>query len=349
MPIVVSDEGYYQVDDYWDLQDVSQNSINYKMFRGWNERRLLLGLPIYKYEGSQMQEVGSLDDARIMPGANMQHTNLWRRIQEEAFFSSTIQNTDGTAYSIGLGSKIPIEIENSNSFIVDNTAISSSGEIDERYGLFYRQTKTGAFSEGLIERGDIIGPWIINDILKRLWFYRQAIIIPRAFFIRLGGYFPTNALPDPFANQVGFPPFLIGPEFNFGFYFEVSFGLTEVYPQGFQVGNYVCVNYSVTLHSRTSYTITDQVAYSKVSAIWFTSPNLASPTEQGGGIYNKEKETFKSFAFDSADIIGAEQELAVLFDLFTGSSGLCGAPTFGFATKGNLLFEPQLSDLPPST
>jgi len=348
MPVVVSSEGYYQVDDYWDMQDVSQNSINYKMFRGWNERRLLLGLPIYKYEGSQMQEVGSLDDARIMPGANMQHTNLWRRIQEETFASQTVVNSDGTAYAFGLGSRIPLSQTSNLPFTLDNSSTSTAQEIDQKYNLLYRRTKQGSFATGLMERGDIIGPWVINDILKRLWFYRQAVMVPRAFFIRIGGYFPTNALPDPFANQVGSPPFLIGPEFNFGFYFEVNFGLTEVYPQGFQVGNYVCVNYSLTLHSRTSYTITDQIAYSKVSAIWFTSPNLASPTEQGGGIYNKEKESFKSLIFDSADIIGAEQDLAVLFDLFTGSSGLCGAPTFGSATKGNLLFEPQLSDLPPS-
>jgi hypothetical protein len=331
MPVVVSSEGYYQVDDYWDMQDVSQNSINYKMFRGWNERRLLLGLPIYKYEGSQMQEVGSLDDARIMPGANMQHTNLWRRIQEETFTAADIFiNPDNTGYAIGLGNRI-----DEDGISVYDTHVSTTEEIDELFELQYRRTNGGAFDNGLIEHGDIIGPWVINDILKRMWYYRQSLLVPKGWVI-----FPTGEIIGSFNVPESIIPVFSG---FYGFFAQFFYGAQEIEtaPGGF----FRCGINNGIVHSRIDYILPTQITYENGVALVANGENfLGSKTvdyvgeatnQPVNGSFNTE-----NFFF----VIGQDKKIINRLE-----PDRCGQVTVETITDVRLLFDPQFADLPPST
>jgi hypothetical protein len=97
---------YYQltVDHAW--QDVSEGYILWRLWRGMNERIGAgygaddVGAKYLRYEGDTLSRVADIDDAIIVPGANLQNYKFWRALQEIQIFS---MDTFGAAYDGGAG------------------------------------------------------------------------------------------------------------------------------------------------------------------------------------------------------------------------------------------------------
>lgn len=103
MAIITHPDGYLQITEGHPWQDISDEGILQRIFRGWNERRLVAGLPLYWYGKNPNASVllggdaqftefenpltvpnptYTLDDARIYPGAVLQNVEFWRKLQE---------------------------------------------------------------------------------------------------------------------------------------------------------------------------------------------------------------------------------------------------------------------------
>jgi hypothetical protein len=179
-------------------------SILWRIFRGYNERRLACGLPLVKYQNNSFLPASSLDDATIVSGANLQNYRFWRRLQEVmvqktgdnqyamqdlyfpafATFDETYRGVEnGTFRALPSGSIDGSFVrqvgENISQFVVPATAydinlfLRDTGQqpISEYYnaaGTSFSRFVTGPETSlvGYIEPGDIIGTHTINDLLK---------------------------------------------------------------------------------------------------------------------------------------------------------------------------------------
>lgn len=103
MAIITHPDGYLQITEGHRWQDVSDSGILQRIFRGWNERRLVSGLPLYWYgRNSRAAMLGgdaqftefenpltvpnptyTIDDARIYPGAVLQNAVFWNFLINE--------------------------------------------------------------------------------------------------------------------------------------------------------------------------------------------------------------------------------------------------------------------------
>jgi len=137
-------------------QNVAEGSIMYRMFRGWNERRQVIGKPMLAYQGTEFIPAGSIADARIYAGAYLQNAEFWRTLETEDFVPVLQTNPDGTKYRFAVGT---IE-EGGVTAVYDSYA----GGVDDRYDVGIEPTAAG----------DIIGANKINAILRRLYAYRHA-------------------------------------------------------------------------------------------------------------------------------------------------------------------------------
>jgi hypothetical protein len=111
MAIVTHQDGYLQITEGHNWQDISEGSILQRIFRGWNERRLVAGLPLYWYGknpnassllggDAQFTEFENpltipnptytIEDARIYPGAVLQNVGFWKKLQEVAVEKNTV-------------------------------------------------------------------------------------------------------------------------------------------------------------------------------------------------------------------------------------------------------------------
>jgi hypothetical protein len=177
-------EGYLQIKEGYPWQIVQapgeyfpDGSILWRIFRGWNERRLLSGLPLYWY-GKKPGAGGTdttftaianplfgdgpeytIDDATIYPGANLQVASFWRTIEGDKFFPLVQENENRTNYVCSVG-KV-------NGFqVIDAFAesVNSDISIDQAYEVGIQPTA----------EGNILGATKINAILRRLHAYRDA-------------------------------------------------------------------------------------------------------------------------------------------------------------------------------
>jgi hypothetical protein len=177
-------EGYLQIKEGYPWQIVQgpgeyfpNGSILWRIFRGWNERRLVSGLPLYWY-GKKPSADGTdttftaipnplfednpeytIDDATIYPGANLQSAFFWRTIEGDKFFPLLQENENGTNYVASVGKVNGLQV-------IDAFAESVDAEvsIDSTYSVGIQPT---------IE-GTILGATKINAILRRLHAYSDA-------------------------------------------------------------------------------------------------------------------------------------------------------------------------------
>jgi hypothetical protein len=139
-------------------QNIAEGSIMYRMFRGWNERRQVIGKPMLSYQNAAFVPVDNIADARIYVGANLQNAEFWRTLETEDFVPVLQTNFDSTNYVIALGT-----IEGDDVLTVYD---SYAGGVDARYGVSITPT----------QQGDILAMEKINAILRRMYAYRQAHI-----------------------------------------------------------------------------------------------------------------------------------------------------------------------------
>jgi hypothetical protein len=137
-------------------QNVAEGSIMYRMFRGWNERRQVIGKPMLAYQDAAFVPVGNIADARIYAGANLQNAGFWRTLETEDFVPVLQTNPDGTKYRFAVGT-----IDGDSVITVYD---SYAGGVDDRYDVGINPTAAG----------DIIGANKINAILRRMYAYRHA-------------------------------------------------------------------------------------------------------------------------------------------------------------------------------
>lgn len=142
----------------YDMFNVADGSVLWKLHRGYNERRSLLGLSPVRYEGNTLSEVAGINNAIIVPGADMQNAALWRLYQSLPFTRFLLPpSTSATTYN-GLAS---------SRFRALFSGDFSTGE----YATYnFRRVAGDQPHSGLygqMEAGDIIGPWIIEDIVAR--------------------------------------------------------------------------------------------------------------------------------------------------------------------------------------
>lgn len=138
-------------------QNVAEGSIMYRMFRGWNERRLVIGKSMLRYEGKDFVEVQDINDARIAVGSNLQNAAFWRQLETEDFVPVLQTNPDTTNYVIALGT---VEEDSGILTVYDSYATS----VDDRYSVSITPTA----------EGDILAMEKINAILRRMYAYKDA-------------------------------------------------------------------------------------------------------------------------------------------------------------------------------
>jgi hypothetical protein len=143
------------------IQDISEGSPLYTLYRGWSERRVVQGLPIYKYTKDGFESVESINDASIREGANLQSTDLWNSffttgalpwVFPPANEAETYNNTAPTAANI--------------------FAFARSVQLADLSPVRRLPDESGPFLTGAAQPGDIIGPWLVEDHLTRLKIYR---------------------------------------------------------------------------------------------------------------------------------------------------------------------------------
>lgn len=121
MAIVTHPDGYLQITEGHNWQDISDNGILQRIFKGWNERRLVAGLPLYWYGknpnasillggDAQFTEfenpllvpnpIYTIEDARIYPGAVLQNVAFWNFLKSEIknIFRSPEAIEEGSSY-----------------------------------------------------------------------------------------------------------------------------------------------------------------------------------------------------------------------------------------------------------
>jgi len=81
MSIYTHPDGYLQITEGHNIQDVSEGSIMWRLFRGWNQRRQAIGYGALAYIGTEFVPVENIDEAKINSGANLQNYLFWRKLQ----------------------------------------------------------------------------------------------------------------------------------------------------------------------------------------------------------------------------------------------------------------------------
>jgi len=144
--------GLLQIDAGYPWQDVKPGSALWRMFRGWNERRQVVGLPMLQYAGASFTTAASIDGAVIVPGANLQSAGFWRELQAAPFDAGL---RDG-GYSLSVGY---LDGER-----VNDTYTQTTAQLDAAQGV----------SIAPMAAGDRIDGNTINAILRRLAAYNLA-------------------------------------------------------------------------------------------------------------------------------------------------------------------------------
>jgi hypothetical protein len=133
-----------------DLQDFSVGSPMYKLVRGYNERRGVLGLGYRAYSGESWVDVADLSSAVVAPGANIQKVAFWRELQDLP--ETAIITERGTEYEIDFG-------------VLRDDRYDAINEGD--FAGFRRSTDNVVYSTGTIQSGDILGQWLIHDLFGK--------------------------------------------------------------------------------------------------------------------------------------------------------------------------------------
>jgi hypothetical protein len=148
-------------------QNVVEGSIMYRMFRGWNERRQVVGKPMLSYQNAAFVPVDNIADARIYAGANLQNAAFWRALQTEDF--TPVAQDSRCVLALG-------KITQSGQFrTIRETFAESASDIDNLFGVAIRP----------IAQGDIISAETINAIFRRFEVYSTV-------HLRLGNYEITD-------------------------------------------------------------------------------------------------------------------------------------------------------------
>ena len=177
MAIITHPDGYLQITEGHNWQDVSDSSILQRIFRGINERRLIMELPLYWYgvnprfpgEGSDntftkfdnpyANSSYTIEDARIFTGSNVQAVGFWNFLYQ----------------LLGLMFYDEFSVSSNLWYVYENDAVykgqSQPRTIDTQtvYQIAQKQ----------ITHGTIISTSIINELLKGLWelqFFRPFVI-----------------------------------------------------------------------------------------------------------------------------------------------------------------------------
>jgi hypothetical protein len=169
--IEVAEEGYLQIKEGYPWQIVQppgeyfpNGSILWRIFRGFNERRQVIGKPLLSYQDAAFVPVEDITEARINVGANLQNAAFWRALETENFVPVVKRNEDNSSYLIALGT---IEASSTITFYD-----SYAGGVDNRYNVAITPT----------QQGDALAKDKINAILRRMYAYRQAHVRFRAHY-----------------------------------------------------------------------------------------------------------------------------------------------------------------------
>ena len=160
------------------LQDISENSVMWRMYAGWNERRAVNNSPIFAYTDGGFIQVDNLSSAVIHPGSNMQSASFWNALvdfgtgQPPGFVNSPIA---GDTYD---GQSALSDVQ----FV--NPLFGSDRPPRRRL-----TTPNDSFMFGPVQQGDIIGPWIIEDLtaLYDLCRWKEVSYGTSALESKLGG------------------------------------------------------------------------------------------------------------------------------------------------------------------
>jgi hypothetical protein len=161
--IETAEEGYLQIKQGYPWQIVQppgeyfpDGSILWRIFRGWNQRRDVVGLPLLAYKDTAFTEVETIEDAKIHKGAILQNAAFWRALQNETF----IPAVQDTGCVIGIGG-----IEEAGQFrTIRETYAENSSVIDGHFDVAIQP----------MTKGDIISAETINAICRRFAVYNTA-------------------------------------------------------------------------------------------------------------------------------------------------------------------------------
>lgn len=194
MAVVIHPDGYYQITDWHDIVSVGAGSIMWKLVRGYNQRRAVLGRTLRRYEGKWWVDADTIEDAKIVPDSILQHVNFWRELQDvnnwllpsqtltDALdlrtFTAPANRVGGTgiddyngANAIGdvsfayLSPIIPQPLG-------DVAVFGSSSLMNQSSWRRRNSINVGEF--GMMAVDDIIGAWLVNDLLRFASFFRCA-------------------------------------------------------------------------------------------------------------------------------------------------------------------------------
>jgi hypothetical protein len=148
-----------QTGENW--QNVAEGSIMYRMFRGWNERRQVIGKPMLSYQNAAFVPVGNIADARIYAGANLQNVNFWNTLLDR----DNLQNTSVPANFFRLPEN-GIDYNNESIFTPSGAGKPTFPYWSVRESVWNILGFQGPYS---IRAGDIIGVFLINTLLRFLY------------------------------------------------------------------------------------------------------------------------------------------------------------------------------------
>jgi hypothetical protein len=142
-------------------QNVAEGSVMYRIFRGWNERRQVIGKPMFSYQNTTFVQVDNIADARIYVGANLQNVIFWNTLLNR----DNLQNTSAPANFFRLPEN-GIDYNNESIF-------RPSGAIKPSFPYWSVHASIwnilGFQSPYTISAGDIIGVFLINTLLRFLY------------------------------------------------------------------------------------------------------------------------------------------------------------------------------------
>lgn len=158
MSVIVHPDGYYQITAFHDIQDVSPGSIMWKLWRGINERNAVAFRPYQKFAGGEVLEAGSIDDAIIAHGSNLQSVALWRWMQINVYVMrfNFSQNHVAPCFV-----SEPASGEEYNQLTIPPVPYS---DMDK-----YAHDGAAARTDDYIRADDILGIWLVNDLLRMLY------------------------------------------------------------------------------------------------------------------------------------------------------------------------------------
>lgn len=144
MAVTVHPDGYYQIDAFENITDLSPGSIMWKMYRGIQQRLA----SFTRYEGFSFVSASNLEEAIIAPEAIIQSVGFWRQLQ---------------TWVMQLG----------NFGFLTPPAVLPTGEVQQpelitNVPSFTAKPSSDVTEDRLLQAEDIIGAWLVNDLLRHL-------------------------------------------------------------------------------------------------------------------------------------------------------------------------------------